>query len=823
MSMSMNNRLLQNYLDLSLNSEAKNSDVCSPKMSASEKKKLSKLAKAAASQLAASNQAKVHAITTTATATPIECKTESNEHSTLGDFEFSGKNLLNGGERVSTSGADPKTSSAESIEMNNLEQSTVASNSSSLVVARPHRGQHKPVINGGGGQFNSISGLITGLETNVMHMRAENRPAEHTYNNPSSGSCQPMDSSTYEISRIPSMKRPVYSVSTVATQADMDRGTILAERKDFKYRNQDMSDVESQILSIEVDLCSDAYASIADWCHTTNNNTTINNTNNNNTTTNTLNSIGPKSLPSSNQYQYNQISAGGSIKDRFLSARKELASVTVNDYVAFKNCLNMQLQTGANNTVDTLKPLNLIQDETGIQQAQPIRNRMIVRIASISSAKSSAPRGIDQEKTGQVESAFQDGRAKPIEVTNAESEIERKLSKLILEAYQNALLGGAGARTPQHDSLMHSFPNNLYMYLDSAAHLKTLKETSLPFTSKDCIENLIKLNIKKLNLNVNDPAPNESTSTLVTVPLIPAPMHPPPAPPPLPQTHCPNNTATATLKQSSTLNTILDTNNNESHSSSRLEESFMKCYEVNAKLKETRHMLRLKYAPDPNEIYSHVETSTDESESAAGSNKLSRSDSNSSAASSSTSSTDSSTTSTTTTTSSQTSSTTSTTSSSTVASIEVDATIEATVDSKTITGSYSFEQAIDPNKNAPNLLSKAERLKKMLEEERVILEAARKKNAESTSKFTSFANKVYVDDENGTPEASVVPGTSKQCGDSDAKKAQLPPPPFFHDEDFSEDYNYPNKEILVDDDEDELSSSATGSKNVRFADDVSYI
>jgi hypothetical protein len=65
--------------------------------------------------------------------------------------------------------------------------------------------------------------------------------------------------SKFEINRIPSGNKKVkYSVSTVATQADMNLNSLLAERVDYMYRNQEFSDVESQILSIEVhDFCND--------------------------------------------------------------------------------------------------------------------------------------------------------------------------------------------------------------------------------------------------------------------------------------------------------------------------------------------------------------------------------------------------------------------------------------------------------------------------------------------------------------------------------------------------------------------------------------
>lgn len=851
MSMSMNNRLLQNYLDLSLNSEAKNSDHCSPKVSASEKKKLAKLAKAA-NQAAANNS------------NDVKHETHSNE-STIGDFEFSGKNLLNANNNsndkqacsIADKSSSEKIGSGESIELNRLEQSGVSSSSSSS--KEHHQKTQKQALHNSS-NFNSISGVITGLEQNFLHMKAENcaKQQEHTYNNPSLAQIE----STYEISRIPSMKRPVYSVSTVATQADMDKGTISAERKDFKYRNQDMSDVESQILSIEVDLCSDAYASIADWYHVNN-------------------SVKLNPSAASNQISFGKSNTTtGSIKDRYLSARKELASVTVNDYVAFKNCLNMQLQTARDTTTTTttttttnentmsLKPINMCQDSSAESiQTQPVRNRMIVRIASISSAKSSSTHRLDNTKDTEqspkrqsILAPFNQIEANPpkderlkqpfyslnkdIDVpqtnSSADNEInlnDKKLSKLIYDAYQNALMANAGVNKSQESTLLQSFPNNLYMYLDSAApYLKSylnIQENLL--NSKDCIENLIKLNIKKYETECRGP-PN-----------------PPQTIPP----HIQQN-----LKQSSTLNTILDTN--ESQTSSRLEESFVKCYEANAKLKEEKErqekqqqqifrINKFKYPTDPNDIYSHVETSTDESETTNNSNKLSRSNSNSTQTSSSTGETTTSASGSTTsvTESSQSSSNSSTQSSSTVGSLQgksteqsqnknsqIDAykysssmlstsSLEIQKDSTVVakTGSYNLNQE-DVGKCIQ--VTKAERLKKMLEEERAILEMARKKPNTTDVAKCSYTNKVYVDDEqkpgdnSKSSSSTATPTTNNSINLKVNETTVVRKQQFYQDEDFSEDYNYPNnKEVLIEDDD--LSSSATGSKNVRFSDDVSYI
>ena len=119
-----------------------------------------------------------------------------------------------------------------------------------------------------------------------------------------------------EINRIPSMRKNKYCISTVATQADLDKGSITVERKETKYRNQEFSDVESQILSIELDVCSEAYASIHDWA----------------------------SLKKRN-YQFSSIKNNniGNNNDKQITTRKEFASVSVNDYVAFRNCVNYEL------------------------------------------------------------------------------------------------------------------------------------------------------------------------------------------------------------------------------------------------------------------------------------------------------------------------------------------------------------------------------------------------------------------------------------------------------------------------------------------------
>jgi hypothetical protein len=126
---------------------------------------------------------------------------------------------------------------------------------------------------------------------------------------------------SFEINRISSLRKNKYSISTVATQADLDKGSITVERKETKYRNQELSDVESQILGIElIDVCSDAYVSINDWA-----------------------SLKKRNNQLKNSVKYN---------DRLLSPRIELATVKVNDYVAFKNCMNYELECGNTTTTD---------------------------------------------------------------------------------------------------------------------------------------------------------------------------------------------------------------------------------------------------------------------------------------------------------------------------------------------------------------------------------------------------------------------------------------------------------------------------------------
>lgn len=308
MSMSMNNRLLQNYLDLSVNSEAKISE-CIPSPGGNMSSKMLKTQKSA---LTSANSLESQR---------IEINNNKNVSST-DDYAYSDKNIseiiLN---NLRFNNSDKISDRVESVELSTFEQTfnlkipSQKSNENNLTSS------NNDLIEG----FNSVSGLIVGFESNRIETEQVNNCAD--------------SNSIYEINRIPSIRKQKYSISTVATQADMDKGSIIAERKDYKYRNQEMSDVESQVLSIEVDLCSDAYASIADW-------RALNNCINN---SNKINNLGATAISTYGNNSSSELVLTSN-QDRFLSARKELASVTVNDYVAFKNSLNLQLQTAIGTT-----------------------------------------------------------------------------------------------------------------------------------------------------------------------------------------------------------------------------------------------------------------------------------------------------------------------------------------------------------------------------------------------------------------------------------------------------------------------------------------
>jgi len=272
--MAMDNRLLQNYLDLSVNSESKHSQS-SQTPSKREKKKENKLQ-------------------------------QHKDDMAIDQFDNSIEN--------------------NEVLFNQINHSFDTNVATKIHKSKLHaQSQHLCDSNQ---PLNSVSGILIGSSQKPINLTSENLD----YFN-----------STYEINRIPSIKKQRYSVSTVATQADMDRGSILAERKDFKYRNQELSDVESQILSIEMDLCSDAYGtSVNDWQSKKNNLGLVRKDSNN------------YGHYSSNEGEQENtcvafVNNDKQIQNTFGNTNRELASVTVNDYMAFKNCLNMHLKTAKEN------------------------------------------------------------------------------------------------------------------------------------------------------------------------------------------------------------------------------------------------------------------------------------------------------------------------------------------------------------------------------------------------------------------------------------------------------------------------------------------
>ncbi|CAF0824560.1 unnamed protein product [Brachionus calyciflorus] len=564
-SMSMNNRLLQNYLDLSVNSE--NSTKTKPNQNTKRKGKLK-------SSSANSD-----------TATIIDSCSDVRTIDDQNDYQYNQN--------------DRKIDTIEHIQMNNSEN------------------------------FNSISGVISGMDSRL------------NMNQFNSNSIRPsvddlLNVSSIEINRIPSVKKPIYSVSTIATQADMDKGTIVAERKDFKYRNQDMSDVESQILSIELD----CYASVGDWC------------------TNS------------------KINQGQNLKSS--------ASVTVNDYVAFKNCLNFQLQAAkamASKLEDqSISPI--IHEFNSDSKNHPIKNRMIVRISSI---KSTSNRSLeDTKESALISQTEEDGfKFTPASSSSFLIEPSKNLPKLIYEAYQTAL-NASYSNSKNPDEFLKSFQNNLYMNLDSIPNFKSIHGSLM--NSKEFIENFLRVNLVK----------NTEKEREIG------------------------------FKQSSTLNTILD--GNESCSSSRLEESFMRCYQANSDS---------KFQKDPNMIYSQVESDGESFKSS-----------------------------------------------------------YMSTNSNLPEKKNESTSSVDKEVSAYNLpenfgLNKAEKFRKMLDQEKELLELHRKvKNSEPTE----------------TPQKIF-------------QKHDLQVLANFQDEEYSTDeYNYINNQPIVN--EDEYASSSNESKNVRFSDNV---
>lgn len=549
--------------------------------------------------------------------------------------------------------------------------------------------------------FNSISGLITGLNNSHCNMRTENKKLfDSDHHQEAKCSDVMSDGSNYEISRIPSLKKNIYSVSTIATQAEMDKGTILAERKDYKYRNQEMSDVESQILSIEVD----CYASIVDWCKLNN----------------------PSVANAFNGY----ITSNPNLNQQVKDSSKELASVTVNDYAAFKNCLNFQLQA-ASAMSKPICPNEADLDKSQDFQSQ-LNNRMIVRISSMSSSKSSI-----YQPRHEVEEPNKNKNLNILPTCSKgdkSKECDKNLLKLIHDAYQSALADSCSGNIKPED-VLKSFPNNLYMHLDSIPYIKSTQETRQ--NSKDLLENILKLN---QNLNLK------------------------------------NNNKQNQLKQSSTLNTILDTN----------EPVNSRPFGLRLNKQELFH--------DPNKVYNQVElTSSSCSGTSSNDNETFKSSSNRNS-DSDLSSTNS-------------------------------PCLEAAKKPQVLSSLSSLElQKELASYNLENLnpnMSKAEKMKKMLEEERAILEQVKIK----ADQFDNYSVQ-------SPPVKAKYPNANKQDKNEINKFKTF----IYAEEDecesLAEDYNYVTNDHLneddyneEEDDEEEGNTSSNGSsaKNVRFADSVSYI
>jgi hypothetical protein len=172
------------------------------------------------------------------------------------------------------------------------------------------------------------------------------------------------------------------------------------------------------------------------------------------------------------------------------------------------------------------------------------------------------------------------------------------------------------------------------------------------------------------------------------------------------------------FKQSSTLNTILD--RDESCSSSKLEESFLRCYEANSDP---------KFQKDPNMIYSQVESDVESFRSSYMST-------------------------------------------------------HSNVPKKSQESSSSVDKEVSAYNLTENFgLTKAEKFRKMLDQEKELLEQRKKPPSEQHTEVKVFQN--------------------------------------FNDEYSTDDYNYINNQRILNDDE--YASSSNESKNVRFSDNVSYI
>ena len=566
--MSMNNRLLQNYLDLSVNSEGKS--LASTPKSAKNKKGSSSSSTSSASPASSNKNGKANLKKNNHT------KNSNNnnccDESITNEFLIKSKSLYPKKEII----AD-KSSNEELIDLKQINMTSESNENNE--------------------EIKLVKNYTKEYHKEEDDEEEENDHYDDNFNN----------KSTLEINRIPSIKRHKYSVSTIATQADMDKGSIMAERKDFKYRNQDHSDVESQILSIEVDLCSDVYASIADWYN-------LNNNNPNNPIS---------TVPSDKMNTY---------MDKFLSARKELASVTVNDYVAFQNCLNFQLQAAREAAVATAKSnknevnnkykiefinpdadkksrKDLIKSSNSNQHQNTAKNRMILRISSISSSRSSImehktnnkdtnksslvtfnyPNKFDSAKARQTKKQpffrLQPNNndtaniSKNINPTGDFSNILAYHAFGSSESFQSNSNSSQNSSTLSSSQANQSFPNNLYMYLDSVPHLKSYLNMHDNEIAKQYIEKLFKLS------NSND-----------------------------------------LLSKSSFLNAIGQQFNSDS-TTEKSDDSFEKCYEINKS--QTFHINDNKkktnkfdkfnddedekiYENDPNMIYSQVESSSND-------------------------------------------------------------------------------------------------------------------------------------------------------------------------------------------------------------------
>ena len=894
MSTSMNNRLLQNYLDLSVNSEAKNSIMSTPNKATSEQNlpKFNKEKNNCNSNLNSNNFNLPN----------IRCASDnylaSNEKKLANEKKFESmefKSIENYNSKETFQSNENNNKNASSHVFGEINVSDTDLNKMNILLKAFNENLSNKILNEGDNYVKSQNDVSDYEFSNKMTICCKNstndtnkyeiigRVAAEDYQ-----SAEISKKSIIEINRIPSLRRTKYSVSTIATQADMEKGSIIAERKDFKYRNQEMSDVESQILSIEVDLGSEigggggAYGSInSDWY------------NNNKENVRRFN-LNPSHYSNSNPFALMPSTSKlstltNSFKDRFVSGRQECASVIVNDYSAFKNCLNFQLQAARaanmeskneekelkegsafSKAITTFKPANDFHQQ---QQHHPLRNRMIVRISSISSTKSASVKRILTEKTmltttTTTTTTFENNKEKKSSSTlissssviplstiscseglsstqSFESPSKRpsqpffslddqqkeqnennnkNIEPLVYEAYRAAVMSTAGVGITSNSSSLsnsaHQFPNNLYMYLDSVPYFKSCFQDGL--FPDDYKEKVILLDSSKNFRIIN----NECE---VNAP------HPPPPPPPPPSSTHPASSSASKLRQSSTLNTILDLND-DSINSSKLEESFNKCYEANAsrfvnRKSENSKAFRIheNEISDPNTIYSQVETdenetgkSMSEEEGEEGNDSRSTLSCASSLAKKKSSNINQSSTS----------------------------SVEKELASFNLCPSTSFTQRFNmtnSEREMANLaqddvlkMSKAERLKKMLEEERKALNLARKDTQKYSAIDNYGENKYSIDSPRKQKRLRHAPASSYS-------KLNIKTPENQHNHHYLRrprdrpkqmisslfkinkrneikfEQKIQNQKNVNKDDEDSTSSSIAAQKNVRFADNVSYI